>query len=398
MNPGSEFKLHNHPESLLRIVLRGSMEETIMDKTLTMSEGEVVFLPGNMVHGEKASPQGCDVLDVFSPGRPDYETCMLKRLAAYHSIVPEGETPKLIYDGATREISLRFAEGPSWMNGRLYFSSMWYDNFSVWPGNPAKSKLVSIKPDGSDPQLLQQGMQTNGTMPLGNGNLVVNDMHGHRILEMTPKGKIVRTIVSEAEGKRLDGPNDLAILPNGGMYFTDPQIVPEPHMQSGPSVFYRKPDGKVIRVIEPGEFAVPNGLILRYDSKVLYVNNTYDDATHVSDKDNFIWVYDVNEDGTLSNERKFCELFVTPDQLTLGNRSTSSDGMAVDTLGNLYDCTFYGIQIFNINGEFVGMINTPLIPINAKFGGDDMQTLFAVCYDKVYAIHTNVKGVRYPLQ
>ncbi|MFC1607430.1 SMP-30/gluconolactonase/LRE family protein [Candidatus Latescibacterota bacterium] len=398
MDPGTELKLQSHPESMLRMVLRGSMDATVLDQSVPMGEGDTIFLPGDMVHGEKAGALGCDMLDIYSPGNPDLEKSMTGRLAAYHAIVPEGEKPQLIYDGATREIKLKFAEGPSWMDGRLYFSSMHYDNFSVWPGNPKKSKLVSIKPDGSDPRLLQQGMQTNGTMPLGNGNLAVCDMYGHRIVEMTPFGKIVRTIATEGEGKRLDGPNDMAILPNGGMFFTDPQIVPPPLMQPGPSVYYRSPKGNVKRVIAPGAFAVPNGLILRHDSKVLYVNNTYDDETHISDKDNYIWAYDVNEDGSLSNERAFCALFVTPHQRTLGYTSTSSDGMVVDMEGNLYDCSFYGVQIFDVSGEFIGMINTPLVPINAKFGGDDMQTLFVVCYDKVYTVRTNVKGVKYPLK
>jgi sugar lactone lactonase YvrE len=35
--------------------------------------------------------------------------------------------------------------------------------------------------------------------------------------------------------------------------------------------------------------------------------------------------------------------------------------MAIDKQGNLYVATYYGVQIFNNKGEFVGMINLPFI-------------------------------------
>ena len=73
-------------------------------------------------------------------------------------------------------------------------------------------------------------------------------------------------------------------------------------------------------------------------------------------------------------------------------RSTSADGMAIDKQGNLYVSTYYGVQIFNNKGEYVGMINLPSFPVSLCFGGADMKTLFIVSYSKVYKIDTNMEG------
>jgi gluconolactonase len=140
---------------------------------------------------------------------------------------------------------------------------------------------------------------------------------------------------------------------------------------------------------------MPNGCILTPDGKTLLVNNTYDDETWYpvnSDKENFIWAYDVNEDGTLSNVRKFATLFLTEDVLDRKGKSTSADGMAIDKNGNLYVGTYAGVQIFNSKGEFVGMINLPSFPVSVCFGGADMKTLYMVSYSKVYQIRTNMEG------
>ncbi len=106
-----------------------------------------------------------------------------------------------------------------------------------------------MDPDGTY-RTISKGLQTNGLMPLANGNLAVCDMFGHRIVEMTVKGKIVRTLAASFDGKTLDGPNDLVADAKGGLYFTDPQFTAEAkNFQPGRAVYYIKPDGKVIRVV-----------------------------------------------------------------------------------------------------------------------------------------------------
>jgi len=398
MNPAATFPDHIHPEEQLMIVLRGSIEEVILDGTAAMQRDDILLLPGDMVHGGKVGELGCDVLDVFWPPRPDYAEKMAARLAAYHAIIPEESRVELVADGATQGPGMTFTEGPKWLNGKLYLSSMYFEQ--NWTGDPKRSAIVEMDPDGTYRYISHGQMQSNGLMPLASGNLAVCDMFGHRIVEMTTHGTVVRTLAASCEGKAIDGPNDLVVDAKGGIYFTDPQFTPDARKsQPGRAVYYRTPEGKVIRVIEPNVFAMPNGVLLSPDGKTLYINNTYDSETFWNvdtDKDNFVWAYDVNEDGTLGNERKFAELQLTADVLDRKGRSTSADGMTIDEPGNIYVATYAGLQIFNSRGEFIGIINLPVFPVSCCFGGEDMKILYIVGYSKVYRVRTNVRGCQYP--
>ncbi len=397
MDPGSTFAAHLHPEEQLMIVLRGSIDELILDGAVTMRKGDILRLPADMVHGGTIGPEGCDVIDVFWPVRPDYEEKRVQQLQAFHSVIPEDAAIELFVDGAQSSPGLIFAEGPKWLNGKLYLSSMFFDQ--QWAGDPKKSSLVEVDPDGAYRTISSGLMQTNGIVPLANGNLAVCDMFGHRVVEMTIQGRIVRTLASTYNGKPLDGPNDIVTDAKGGIYFTDPQFTAEAKKsQPGRTVYYRPPQGELIRIIEPDTFGMPNGVVLSPDGKTLYINNTYDDESWWnvnSDKDQWVWAFDVQEDGTLKNGRRFAELFLIPSVLDRKGRSSGADGMTIDEAGNLYVATYMGAQIFDPQGRFLGMLHTPVYPVNLCFGGEDFQTLCLVGYDKIFRVRTKVKGLRY---
>jgi gluconolactonase len=385
MDPSTEFRHSNQPEEQVRLVLRGSVEQIILDHDTSMSVNDMAYIPGRMVHRETTGAVGCDVLDVFWPVRPDYTSRMNTRRAAYHEIIPEGEQIELVVDGAVSGPGLCYTEGPTWMNGKLYISSMGYDE--IWTGSPANSAFVEMDPDGTY-RYRGTGMEVNGTFPLGNGNLAVCDMYGRRVIEMTLKGDVVRVLADTYDGQRFDGPNDLAVDNNGGIYFSDPQVVPEPHYQPGRAVYYRRPHGEVIRVLEPGTLEKPNGLILSPDCTVLYINST---------PENFMLAFDVNDDGSLANPRKFGTLRLTPEVLDRESIYPQVDGMTVDERGNVYISSILGLQIFSPDGRFAGSIHFPLMPVNCCFGDEDGKTLYVTCNDKVYKIRTNVRGAAYTL-
>jgi gluconolactonase len=402
MWPGIEFAFHNHPEEQLMAVLNGSIDEWIMNSVQTMNAGNVLFLPAQMVHGAKLSDTGCEAIDVFYPPRADYTQKMNDRYAAYHAIIPEGTEPTLLQEG------FKFTEGPTWMDGEYYFSSMFFDiPAGTWALDPSKSDLIAMKPDGSWRYVLKGKLQTNGLMLKGNGNLVACDMQGHRIVEISPKGREVKVLATKItagdiqKGLRLDGPNDLIIDAKGGIYFTDPKFINGTAERPSKTLNYIRPDGEVVCVIENAdlkEFNMINGVELSPDGKTLYINNTYHHEGKISEAANFIWAYDVNEDGTLANKRKFCEQFLPVAEWINHGRSSCSDGMVVDAQGNLYTATTMGLQIFNPKGEFIGIVYTPTFPVSVCFGGPDFDTLFMTCWDKIYTIKTNVKGLVYPLQ
>ncbi len=395
MDPGSVFERHIHPEEQMMLVLRGGCDEILLDTEQAMKPNDVVLIPGNMVHGANIGDLGCDAIDIFWPARADYLEKEKARMAAYHAIIPEGAKPELFVDGTVTKPGLTFAEGPKWMNGKVYFSNMYFDQ--DWNGDPKKSSTVEMDTDGNYRYITQGKMQTNGLYPYKNGNLIVCDMMGHRVVEMTTKGKVVKVLADKYDGKPIDGPNDIITDKKGGIYFTDPQFTLEPEkFQPGRAVYYISPGGdQITRIVEPNEFAMPNGILLSPDGKTLYINNCYDDESWYpvnSDKENYIWAYDVNDDGTISNGRQFAKVFLVDNVLDRKGKSSSADGMAIDMDGNIYVGTYYGVQIFNNKGAFVGMINLPHFPVSLCFGDDDMKTLYIVSYQWVYKIRTNMVG------
>jgi gluconolactonase len=394
MGPGSVFERHIHPAEQLMLVLRGGCNEIILDGEQPMKKDDLLLLPADMVHGANIGPLGCDAIDIFWPSRTDYDEKARAREAVYRSFIPENAKVELVIDGKNTQPGLIFTEGPKWINGKLYFSSMYFD--AAWNGDPRRSATVEMDPDGTYRYISYGKMQTNGLYPYKNGNLLACDMMGHRVVEMTTKGQIVTVFNNKFNGKPVDGPNDLVVDPKGGVYFTDPQFTMDPvKFQPGRAVYYISPENKLLRVIEPNDFAMPNGIFLSPDGKTAFINNCYDDDPGYpvsSEKDNFVWAYNVNEDGTLSNGRKFAELFVRESMLDLKGKSTNADGMAIDKEGNIYVATAVGVQIFNSEGEFVGIVNTPIAPVSVCFGDDDMKTLYITSYSNIYKIRTNKEG------
>ncbi|MBM3804591.1 MAG: SMP-30/gluconolactonase/LRE family protein [Acidimicrobiia bacterium] len=394
MDPKSTFPLHIHPEDQLMICLRGSMEEGLIDARFPMdgTKRHVVLQPGGMAHSGHLSEYGAEALDVFWPVRPDYIEFYEKQNARYREVIAPGTQPAKVAEGFT------FSEGPTWLKGNLYFSDMHFRDHRKgdWSSDLKRSRTIRMAPDGKWKAMLQ-GMQTNGTIASKGGNLLVCDMFGHRVIEVDPSsGRVLKTVLDKVDGKAVDGPNDLVMDLKGGLYVTDPQFTPDKtKSMPGTQVYYVPPDGKPKVVIGAGEYAMPNGIEISPDGKTFYVNNTWK-----TPGENFVWAYDVSEDGALSNKRKFAKLALTPDVLSKPDPSdrfnSQADGMTVDTDGRLYVSTLSGVQIFDAKGETVGTIWCPQFPVSCTFGGPNYDVLYMVGESSAWSIQTKVKGFRVP--
>jgi len=310
----------------------------------------------------------------------------------YDRIVAPGESPKKLAGGFT------FTEGPTWLKGKLYFSDMWFKDTAGgdFTGSPERSRLIAMDPDGQV-RVVEHGMQTNGTIAARNGHLIVCDMFGHRVVELDPaNGRVVRVLLDRINGRPIDGPNDLVMDAKGGIYVTDPQFTPdEKKSQPGKQVYYIAPDGSARVVIGPGEFAMPNGVEISPDGRTLYVNNTWQQPGG-----NFVWAYDVADDGSLSHKRRFAEVDLTPEVRAAANPAdrfnSGADGSAVDTDGRYYVATSAGVQIFLPDGTAAGTIRLPQAPVSLTFGGPADGVLYIVGGSSVWSIQTKVHGFRHP--
>jgi gluconolactonase len=162
-----------------------------------------------------------------------------------------------------------------------------------------------------------------------------------RIEELAPRRHV---LADRYEGDTLDClggiMNDLTADRKGGVYFT----------MGG--LNYVSPKGVVTKY---GENHPTNGVILSPDEKKLYVTNGPSVA-----------VFDVQPDGSLTNQREFAKLLP----------GTFGDGSATDADGRIYVSSNPGVQVFAPDGKYLGLIPSPRDEISLSFGGPDRKTLF----------------------
>lgn len=272
-------------------------------------------------------------------------------------IVAPGAKLVLLADG------FKFTEGPAAdAKGNVFFTDQPNNRILEWS---VDGKLSVFKKDAG---------RSNGLYFDEAGNLYACADLNNQLWEISPSGK-VSVLVKDYKGKKLNGPNDLWVHPNGGIYLTDPFYKRDywtrgPMEQDGQDVYYLSPDHKKLtRVID--DLEQPNGIIGTPDGKRLYVADI---------KGNKTYTYRINADGTLSDKKTFVEM--------------GSDGMTIDDEGDVY-LVGKGVTVFNSQGEKIDYIaiEKPWTG-NITFGGKDKSKLFITASDSLYSIQTRVHGTR----
>jgi gluconolactonase len=279
-----------------------------------------------------------------------------------------------------------FTEGPAVdKHGNIFFTDQPNDKIYKW--DAARGKITLF---------LSGTGRSNGMAFDKNGNLIsCADMHGE-VWKIHPDGSH-EVLVDNYGGKLLNGPNDVWINPvTGGMYITDP-IFPRPywddsdprkqdweptHSEQAPTgkgghVYYLAPGSHMlVRVTTQAEWDAdtwPNGVVGTPDGKKLYVNKWYYDNMGGT------WVFDINQDGTLSNMKKFIDM--------------GGDGMSMDNQGNIYISNGLGVTAFDPKGNKI--FNVPTNgATNNVFGDQNNKLLFITGpVDGITSLKMNVKGV-----
>lgn len=70
--PGASGTLHSHPEEQWGILLEGSALRIQGGEEIAVKKGDFWRTPGGVPHTMVAGPEGCRVLDIFAPPRPEY--------------------------------------------------------------------------------------------------------------------------------------------------------------------------------------------------------------------------------------------------------------------------------------------------------------------------------------
>jgi len=257
-----------------------------------------------------------------------------------------------------------FTEGPAVDKmGNVFFTDQPNNTIVKWSANSGQLNIFS---DDSG--------RANGLFFDQNGNLLACADMDNQIWSFSPDGKH-KVLLDSYDGKKLNGPNDLWVHPNGGIFFTDPLYKrnywtrnPD-RQQDGEHVYFMSPDGKKVERVET-TLVKPNGIVGTANGKILYVADIGGKKTYS---------YRINKNNQLIDKKLFAEM--------------GSDGMTLDQKGNVY-LTGDGVTVFNKKG-----IKIAHIPLNARwtanvcFGGSDKSTLFITAMDGLYTLDMNVKGL-----
>lgn len=227
-------------------------------------------------------------------------------------------------------------------------------------------RILKWDVDGKLSTWMQPSGRANGMSFDAQGNLIACADEMSELWSIAPD-KTVTVLLKDYRGKHLNGPNDVWIRPDGGMYLGDPFYRRNYWQKRGGAmeqdvqgVYFLAPDRKTLtRVID--DLQQPNGVIGTPDGKTLYVSDIRAGKTYS---------YSIRPDGTLADKRLFNDF--------------GSDGMTIDSDGNVYTTSGGGVQISDKSGKLVETI--PVRATNCCFGGPDGKLLFITAIDRVYGL------------
>ena len=206
------------------------------------------------------------------------------------------------------------------------------------------SAILKLDKNGK-PSVAYSDTHTGGSVTINTKGamFVVERGLGQRVEQILPQRKV---FADKYNGEPLDCIggviNDIVSDDKGGVYFT---------MGAPAQIFYVTAQGVVTKY---SDNLTTNGLALSPDYKTLYVTNGHSVAA-----------FDVQKDGSLTNQREFAKL-----------SAGGGDGSTIDSKGRLYVTSGAGVEVIDPSGKNLGVIPTPRGVITCAFGGKGKKTLF----------------------
>ncbi len=254
----------------------------------------------------------------------------------------------------------------------LYLDHSGYTGYDIW-------RVGMPQPDANRKDVFFM-IGSNGLALDRQGRLVIATWTGRSIDRIEKDGK--RTVLADRyEGKRFGGTNDLVVKKDGAIYFTDGfgglrGRDKDPQKELDFAGIFMWKDGKVTLAIK--DIPTPNGLAFSPDEKYLYANGS---------QNRYLRRYGVQADDTLTNSQMLIDMNSDP-------APGITDGLKVDTKGNIYESGPGGIWVLSPDGKHLGTIRTPEFVANVAFGGPDNKTLYIAARTSIYRVRVNTPGIR----
>lgn len=274
-------------------------------------------------------------------------------------------------------------EGPVWVEddaaGYLLFSDQAANR--IYKRTPDGTFSVFLEPSGFTGNLRE--LDLNGSVYnlgrlyvslLGSNGLALDRegrllmcAHGDRALVRLEEDGTRTVLADRFEGKRLNGPNDLAVRSDGSIYFTDLGVLAGKELP--PSV-YRWKDGVLQLLASNVQGGSANGIALSPEEQYLYV---------VASRK--VVRYRVLPDGSITNEEVFVDMSGATER-------GGPDGIKVDQRGNVWFGGPGGLWVVSPEGTRLGLIRNER-NINLAFGDADGKGLYITTFTGLVKIRLN---------
>ncbi|HET9830258.1 MAG TPA: SMP-30/gluconolactonase/LRE family protein [Vicinamibacterales bacterium] len=271
----------------------------------------------------------------------------------------------------------QWAEGPAW-NG--------VGRFLVWSDIPNNVQMRWTEEDGRVTVFRNPSGYSNGNTFDFQGRQISCEHGGRRVVRYEHNGTMT-VIADRIEGKRLNSPNDVAVHPDGSIWFTDPTYGIRGNYegfkndQETKEAVYRV-DAQTREIAKAtDDQSGPNGICFSPDYKKLYVADT--------GMGRDIRIYDV--DGkALRNGKRFVQLDIPGT-----GAPSAADGIRADVDGNIWCGARPGVQVVAPDGTRIGMIRLPETCANVCFGGSRRNRLFMAASESLYAVYVETQGAHF---
>ena len=276
----------------------------------------------------------------------------------------------------------RWAEGPVWFGDGGYL---------LWSDIPNNRILKWEESTGQVSTYRQPSNYSNGHTRDRQGRLVSCE-HGARRVTRTEYDGTITVLMDNFDGKPLNAPNDVAVHPDGGIWFTDPgygiMLNYEGHIAEFelPTCVYRLSPDTGEATVATDELEKPNGICFSPDYDKLYIVDT--GVTHTDGTPRYIYAYDVIDGERLGEQEVFCDM-----------APGIADGIRCDVDGNLWASAgwvgdgYDGVHVFATDGTIIGKIHLPEICANLCFGGVKRNRLFMMGSQSLYSVYVEAQGV-----
>ncbi len=235
-------------------------------------------------------------------------------------------------------------EGPYELDdGRVIYANTYASAIGVWDPRTNQAGVYADVGGGPNACMLGTDGCVYSTQTPNVGAWVAPVHRPPSIQKSHPNGK-VEVLVTEADGKKFDGPNDLTFAPDGRLWFTDSgDWAPDTKPHPGRIVVIEK--NGVAKIVEELDHTYPNGIVAEADGSIVWVES-----------------YTLNVVRRTADGKKTVIARMPEGHIP--------DGLKIDVNGNFWITAVAGggVDVFDKTGKHLDFVETGGTILNCVFG------------------------------